>query len=117
MSTWPIVDIPPPIVDREWVSYAAGLGVVVIDNSPVFRLDPRRALGRPEVNPHAGRATGRCGIIANPGATVMTMIDAVAVLHAGWQLEELVVTTFQAASGRGPGGDVSGSTTSSRGRR
>ena len=97
-----VVDIPPPIVDR-WVRYAAGLGVVVIDNSPVFRLDPRVPLVAAEVNPMRVRDRP-LGIIANPGATVMTMIDAVATLHAGWQLEELVVTTFQAASGRGRAG-------------
>lgn len=94
-----VVDIPPPIVDR-WVRYAAGRGVVVIDNSPVFRGNPEVPLVATEVNPQ--RAKDRpLGIIANPGATVMTMIDALATLHAGWQLEELVVTTLQAASGLG----------------
>ena len=94
-----IVDIPPPIVDR-WVSYAASRGVVVIDNSPVFRLEPDVPLVVADVNHLRAKDRPR-GIIANPGATVMTMIDALAALHAGWQLEELVVTTFQAASGRG----------------
>ncbi|CCH68481.1 MAG: aspartate-semialdehyde dehydrogenase [Actinobacteria bacterium] len=94
-----VVDIPPPVVDH-WVRYAAGRGVVVIDNSPVFRGDPEVPLVATEVNPQ--RAKDRpLGIIANPGATVMTMIDALATLHAGWQLEELVVTTLQAASGLG----------------
>lgn len=94
-----VVDIPPPVVDH-WVRYAAGRGVVVIDNSPVFRGNPEVPLVATEVNPQ--RAKDRpLGIIANPGATVMTMIDALATLHAGWQLEELVVTTLQAASGLG----------------
>ena len=31
----------------------------------------------------------------------MTMIDALGVLHEGWGLEQIVVTTFQAASGLG----------------
>ncbi|MBK8731175.1 MAG: aspartate-semialdehyde dehydrogenase [Tetrasphaera sp.] len=94
-----VVDIPPPIVPR-WVEHAASTGVVVIDNSPVYRGDVDVPLVVAEVNPFTVRDRPR-GIIANPGATVMTMIDALATLHAGWQLEELVVTTFQAASGLG----------------
>lgn len=94
-----IVDIPPEIVPR-WVELAASRGVVVIDNSPVYRSDPQVPLVVSEVNPFRVRERPR-GIIANPGATVMTMIDALATLHAGWQLEELVVTTLQAASGLG----------------
>ena len=94
-----VVDIPPPIVPR-WVEHAVARGVVVIDNSPVYRSEPDVPLVVTEVNPFTVRDRPR-GIIANPGATVMTMIDALATLHAGWQLEELVVTTFQAASGLG----------------
>lgn len=94
-----IVDIPPPVVPQ-WVEYAAGRGVVVIDNSPVYRTAADVPLVVTDVNPLRIKDRPR-GIIANPGATVMTMIDAIATLHAGWQLEELVVTTFQAASGLG----------------
>lgn len=94
-----VVDIPPEIVPR-WAEYAAGRGVVVIDNSPVYRSDPRVPLVVSEVNPLRAKDRPR-GIISMPGATVMTMIDALAALHAGWQLEEVVVTTLQAASGLG----------------
>ncbi|HZB67954.1 MAG TPA: aspartate-semialdehyde dehydrogenase [Ornithinibacter sp.] len=94
-----IFDIPPGIA-REWVELAAGRGVVAIDNSTVFRTHPDVPLVVPEVNPRKIADRPR-GIIANPGATVMTMIDALAVLHGAWQLAGLVVTTFQAASGLG----------------
>lgn len=94
-----VVDIPPPVVPR-WVEHAAARGVVIIDNSPVYRSEDDVPLVVTEVNPFRVKDRPR-GIIANPGATVMTMIDALATLHAGWQLEELVVTTLQAASGLG----------------
>jgi aspartate-semialdehyde dehydrogenase len=97
-----IFDIPPTIA-REWVELAASRGVVAIDNSTVFRTAPDVPLVVPEVNPRKVAERPR-GIIANPGATVMTMIDALAVLHQGWELTELVVTTFQAASGLGRSG-------------
>lgn len=97
-----IFDIPPAIA-REWVELAAARGVVAIDNSTEFRTEPDVPLVVPEVNPLQVRHRPR-GIIANPGATVMTMIDALAVLHGGWELSGLVVTTFQAASGLGRAG-------------
>ena len=97
-----IFDIPPGIA-REWVELAAARGVVAIDNSTTFRTDPDVPLVVPEVNPSKVSDRPR-GIIANPGATVMTMIDVLAVLHAAWELTGLVVTTFQAASGLGRAG-------------
>ena len=74
--------------------------MVAIDNSTEFRTEPDVPLVVPEVNPRKVADRPR-GIIANPGATVMTMIDALAVLHGVWELTGLVVTTFQAASGLG----------------
>lgn len=94
-----LMDLPPAISYR-WVMAAAEAGAVVIDNSTVFRGHPQVPLVVPEVNPQ--RAHERpLGIIANPGATVLTMADVLGVLHAGWELTELVVTTLQAASGLG----------------
>ena len=97
-----IFDIPPQIA-RHWVELAAARGVVAIDNSTVFRTEPDVPLVVPEVNPRKVAERPR-GIIANPGATVMTMIDALAVLHGAWELTGLVVTTLQAASGLGRAG-------------
>ena len=94
-----IFDIPPAIA-RHWVELAAARGVVAIDNSTAFRIEPDVPLVVPEVNPRRVADRPR-GIIANPGATVMTMIDALAVLHGVYELTGLVVTTLQAASGLG----------------
>ncbi|HPB73228.1 MAG TPA: aspartate-semialdehyde dehydrogenase [Phycicoccus sp.] len=94
-----VFDIPTPL-SRRWVEYAASRGVVVIDNSPVFRLDTDVPLVAAEVNPLRVKDRPR-GIIANPGAITLTMVDCLATLHAGWELEMLVVTTLQAASGLG----------------
>lgn len=97
-----LVDIPPDI-SSDWANVAVERGAVVIDNSPTFRRDPQVPLVVPEINPEAVSDRPK-GIIANPGATVMTMIDVLAVLHAQWELTELVVTSFQAASGLGRAG-------------
>jgi aspartate-semialdehyde dehydrogenase len=57
----------------------------------------------PEVNPMAARRRPR-GIISNPNCTTLTMMDAIGALHSRWGLTELVVASYQAASGAGQPG-------------
>ncbi len=57
----------------------------------------------PEVNPEAAAQRPR-GIISNPNCTTLTMIDALGALHRRWRLTELVVASYQAASGAGQPG-------------
>jgi aspartate-semialdehyde dehydrogenase len=94
-----LVDLPPSVA-AQWAPVAVDHGAVVIDNSSAMRNDPDVPLVVPEVNPSAVQQRPK-GIIANPSATTLTMIDALGVLHAGWELTELVVSSYQAASGAG----------------
>jgi aspartate-semialdehyde dehydrogenase len=94
-----LFDLPPSVTPR-WVEHAVGRGVIAIDNSIVYRGRDGVPLVVAEVNPEEA-AERPHGIIANPGATVLTMIDAIGALHRGWGLQSLVVTSFQAASGLG----------------
>ncbi|MDQ1294571.1 MAG: aspartate-semialdehyde dehydrogenase [Actinomycetota bacterium] len=95
----------PDEVSAHWAPVAASLGVVVVDNSGAFRMDPQVPLVVPEVNPAQIRNRPR-GIIANPNCTTLTMMDALGALHRRWGLTELVVSSYQAASGAGrPGVD------------
>jgi aspartate-semialdehyde dehydrogenase len=95
----------PDEVSAAWAPVAVARGAVVVDNSGAFRMDPDVPLVVPEVNPHALAQRPR-GIVANPNCTTLTMMDAVGALHARWGLRELVVASYQAASGAGqPGVD------------
>jgi aspartate-semialdehyde dehydrogenase len=95
----------PDEVSAEWAPIAAAKGAIAVDNSGAFRMDPDVPLVVPEVNPHAVRNRPR-GIISNPNCTTLTMMDAIGALHARWNLTELVVASYQAASGAGqPGVD------------
>ena len=78
----------------------AAAGVLVIDNSSGFRMDPDVPLVVSEVNPHA-IAEARKGIIANPNCTTMAAMPVLKVLHAEAGLERLIVSTYQAVSGAG----------------
>jgi aspartate-semialdehyde dehydrogenase len=95
-------DVPDEI-SAEWGPIAAERGAVVVDNSGAFRMDPDVPLVVPEVNPDAARNRPR-GIISNPNCTTLTMIVALGELHRKWRLTELVVASYQAASGAGQPG-------------
>ena len=90
----------PDEVSAHWAPIAASKGVVVVDNSAAFRMDPEVPLVVPEVNPQMALSRPK-GIIANPNCTTLTMMAAMGALHKKWQLTELVVASYQAVSGAG----------------
>ena len=66
-------------------------------------MDPDVPLVVPEVNPHDMLRRPK-GIIANPNCTTLSLIVAVGALHRAFGLEEMVVASYQAASGAGQSG-------------
>ncbi|MCW5252291.1 MULTISPECIES: aspartate-semialdehyde dehydrogenase [unclassified Streptomyces] len=95
-------DVPDEVAAR-WAPVAAARGVVVVDNSGAFRMDPEVPLVVPEVNAHAARIRPR-GILSTPNCTTLSVIVALGALHAEYGLRELVVSAFQAVSGAGRDG-------------
>jgi aspartate-semialdehyde dehydrogenase len=93
----------PDDVSAQWALVAAERGAVVVDNSAAFRMDRAVPLVVPEVNARAARTRPR-GIIANPNCTTLSMIVALGALHAELGLTEIVVASYQAASGAGQAG-------------
>jgi aspartate-semialdehyde dehydrogenase len=66
-------------------------------------MDPEVPLVVPEVNPHDVKRRPK-GIISNPNCTTLSMIVAMGALHKKYVLKELVVSSYQAASGAGQSG-------------
>jgi aspartate-semialdehyde dehydrogenase len=95
-------DVPDP-VSAQWAPVAAERGVVVIDKSGAFRMDPDVPLVVPEVNPSAAASRPR-GIISVPNCTTLSLIVPLAALHREFGLRELVASSYQAASGAGQEG-------------
>lgn len=95
-------DVPDEI-SAEWAPIAAARGAVVVDNSGAFRMDDDVPLVVPEVNPQDVKIRPR-GIISNPNCTTLSMIVALGALHRDYDLQELVVSSYQAASGAGQAG-------------
>lgn len=95
-------DVPDEISEI-WAPIAVSQGAVVVDNSGAFRMDEDVPLVVPEVNPQEAKNRPR-GIISNPNCTTLSMIVAMGALHREYELKELVVSSYQAASGAGQAG-------------
>jgi aspartate-semialdehyde dehydrogenase len=80
----------------------AELGIIVVDNSSAWRMDPAVPLVVPEVNPDAVQPHHR--IIANPNCSTIQMVVALQPLHAAWSLQRVIVSTYQSVSGSGQKG-------------
>jgi len=93
----------PDEVSVDWAPVAASRGVVVIDKSGAFRMDPEVPLVVPEVNPEVARNRPR-GIISVPNCTTLAAIVVLGALHRAFGLHELVAASYQAASGSGQAG-------------
>jgi aspartate-semialdehyde dehydrogenase len=84
---------------KEFAPVAAQAGVVVVDNSSAFRMDPDVPLVIPEINPQ--QIEKHKGIIANPNCSTIIAIVPVWPLHKANSVKRMVISTYQAASGAG----------------
>jgi aspartate-semialdehyde dehydrogenase len=87
-------------VSREFGPIAAKAGACVIDNSSAWRMDPDVPLVVPEVNMHAAKNRPK-GIIANPNCSTIQMVVALKPLHDAARVKRIIVSTYQATSGKG----------------
>ena len=88
-------------VSREFGPIAAKAGAVVIDNSSAWRMDPECPLVVPEVNMAAAANRPKGIIIANPNCSTIQMVVALKPLHDAARLKHIIVSTYQATSGKG----------------
>ncbi len=88
---------------RELAPKFAAAGVMVIDNSSAWRMDPDVPLIVSEVNP-GEVANARKGIIANPNCTTMAAMPVLKPLHDEAGLVRVIAATYQAVSGGGLAG-------------
>ncbi|HLM58338.1 MAG TPA: aspartate-semialdehyde dehydrogenase [Pyrinomonadaceae bacterium] len=100
----------PGEIARKAEEEFARAGYAVISNSSALRMDEDVPLLIPEVNhEHLGlletqptsRGFGRGFVVTNPNCSAITLVMALAPLHARFGVEAVVVTTLQAISGAG----------------
>ncbi|MGY5795256.1 aspartate-semialdehyde dehydrogenase len=79
----------------------AAQSALVIDNSNAFRMNPDVPLLVPQVNPDALAARPRSGIVANPNCSTIQLVRALGPLVTAFDVHQIILTTYQAASGGG----------------
>jgi aspartate-semialdehyde dehydrogenase len=87
-------------ISRDYGQKLGAAGVVVIDDSGVFRMEPDVPLVVPEVNAQALETMPR-GIVSIPNCTTTPLVMALKPLHDAVGVKRVVVTTFQSVSGTG----------------
>jgi aspartate-semialdehyde dehydrogenase len=87
-------------VSKQFAPIAASAGAIVIDNSSAWRRDDECPLIVPEVNLEEAFHRPK-GIIANPNCSTIQMVVALKPLHDAARLKHIVVSTYQATSGKG----------------
>lgn len=86
-------------VSKKFLPEAVKRGAVCVDNTSAFRMEPDVPLVVPEVNPEALKK--HHGIIANPNCSTIQMVMALEPVRRNFGLKQIVVSTYQAASGAG----------------
>jgi aspartate-semialdehyde dehydrogenase len=86
-------------ISKEWAPKFAENGTYVIDNSSAWRMDPLVPLIVPEVN--SEHLEPHHFIIANPNCSTIQMVMALKPLHDLYQLNRVVVSTYQSVTGTG----------------
>jgi len=88
-------------VSKEWTPRIGAQGVLVIDNSSAWRMDPDVPLVVPEVNAEAAKGFSKKYIIANPNCSTAQLVVALKPLHDHAKIKRVVVATYQSVSGAG----------------
>ncbi len=89
-------------VSKEFAPICAKYGIVVIDNSSAWRMDPSVPLVVPEVNRE--KIFSGSKIIANPNCSTIQMVVVLKPLHDKYKIKRVVVSTYQSVTGAGQKG-------------
>jgi len=89
-------------VSKEFAPICAKYGIVVIDNSSAWRMDPNVPLVVPEVNREMIFSGSK--IIANPNCSTIQMVVVLKPLHDKYKIKRVVVSTYQSVTGAGQKG-------------
>lgn len=86
-------------VSKQYAPLFAKKDTIVIDNSSCWRMEEDIPLVVPEINFDAIKKEDR--IIANPNCSTIQMLMAIAPLDKAFDIERIVVSTYQSVTGTG----------------
>lgn len=88
-------------ISRRHAERFAAAGALVVDNSSAFRMRPDVPLVVPQVNPATLATRPPANLIANPNCSTIQLVRVLHPLSKIADIEQVVVSTYQAASGGG----------------
>lgn len=88
-------------ISQKWAPGFAAKGALVIDNSNAFRMNADVPLLVPQVNANMLTSRPDRGIVANPNCSTIQLVRALRPLIQTSEIRQVVLTTYQAASGGG----------------
>ena len=97
-----VLSSTPASISREYSPAAARAGAVVVDNSSACAWIPKCHSWSPRSTPLPWRIPK--GIVANPNCSTIQMVVALKPLHDLARIKRVVVSTYQASSGKGAKG-------------
>ncbi|WFD11258.1 aspartate-semialdehyde dehydrogenase [Tepidibacter hydrothermalis] len=86
-------------ISKKFAPIAKEKGVIVVDNSSMWRMYDDVPLVVPEVNPEDVKKHN--GIIANPNCSTIQAVVPLKTLHDKFGIKRIVYSTYQAVSGSG----------------
>lgn len=86
-------------ISKIWAPRLVEKGCKVIDNSSYWRMSHKKKLIIPEIN--GDQLTASDMIISNPNCSTIQLLMAVAPLHKKFNIERMVVSTYQSVTGTG----------------
>ncbi len=89
-------------ISKKFIPLAVKSGCIAIDNSSIYRMDPKVPLVVPEVNPR--KIYENNGIIANPNCSTIQAVVALKPLDTKYKIKRVIYSTYQAVSGAGRAG-------------
>lgn len=90
-------------ISEKFAPLAAKEGIIVIDNSSFWRMNPDVPLVVPEVNTQA-LSSVPLNIIANPNCSTIQAVVPLKALDDSYGIERVIYSTYQAVSGAGQRG-------------
>lgn len=91
-------------VSEKFAFRAAEAGALVVDNASIFRMRPDVPLVVPEVNGETLEQARKTRVVANPNCTTAQMVMALKPLHDRYRIKRVVLSSYQAVSGKGQKG-------------
>lgn len=90
-------------ISQKYIKIAKENNCIIIDKSPLYRMDEDTPLIVPEANGHSLKGFSS-GIIANPNCCVIPLATILKPLDEDTKIKRVVISTYQSVSGAGKAG-------------